>query len=294
MKKVLSALVISAMIFGAGSVMADSFTAGAAGNTQTQVQDFNAVNLGPMGGVSTISQDQAGLGGSVSDGMSAAGEGQIQGENTNLFLSNGSATHVYNSTAVTEGASLTAGGGIGAHVETQTVDGGIATVGDANGTASVSGSAMGIGQGVAAGGAGLAGAESGAVAGYGSAYEYNNVGMTSNISQTGSQESVMATGAGGANGGGIAGLEATQVGGTAALNNGAGTSMGGAGLATGSITTVNGVATGPGGVAVAGSLGAQGQVHSYTQASNSGAGQTQFASGTVMTGNAVVDGVTAP
>jgi len=294
MKKVLSALIISAMVMTGGMVMADSFTAGAAGNTQTQVQDMSAFNMGPMGGISTVSQDQGGLGGSVSDGMSAAAEGQLQGENTSLFLSNGSATHVYNSTAVTEGGSLTAGGGIGAHVEAQTVDGGIATVGDANGTGSISGSAMQINQGVAAGGIGMAGAESGAVADYNSAYEYNNVGMTSNIQQTGSQSSLMATGAGGANGGGIAGLEATQVGGTAAVNNGSGTSMSGAGLATGSIGTVNGVATAPGGVAVAGSIGAQGQVHSYTQASNSGAGQTQFATGTVMTGNAVVDGVTAP
>jgi hypothetical protein len=290
MKKVLSAIVIGAMVFGAGSVMADSFTAGTAGNIQTQVQNLGGANYGANGGISVINQDQAGLGGSAAMIGSYGAEGQIQGENTNVSLDNGFANHNYNATAVTEGSSATLGG-VAGHYELQNVDGGIATVGDANGTNSISGSAMDINQNVGSAALGYSGAEAGAFADYHSDYKYSNVGANSTIVQTGSQDAVMVSGSGSEYAGAsYATLEASQVGATAATNDGNGTSMSGVGSATGTITTKNDAV----GYAGAGSAGVQGQTHSYSQVADNGAGQTQFATGTVSTGNAVVDGTVTP
>ena len=291
MKKVLSVLAISAMIMGTTSaVMADSFTVGVAGNYQKQVQDLNGSSFGANGAVSDISQNQIGGGASASDAMSVAGEAQIQSETTDVTGSNGFATHTYDVTAVTTGGSATAGGGIGAHVEYQNVNGGIATIGDGTGTGSISGSAMKVQQGVAAGGIGNAIGGSAALVDYTSKYQYDNVGTNSVITQTGTQKAVLGTGAGGVNGGGMAGLQATQIGGTGAANDGNGTNMAGAGAAVGTITTAN---TAGGSAGVAGSEGVQGQSHTYSQFSTNGA-QTQYATGTVYTGNAVNDVTTTP
>jgi len=289
MKKVICLAAVAAMVACGSVAMADSFTVGVAGNIQDQSQVMGGVDLGANGGISGINQTQAGIGGSAAMAGSAGAEGQVQGENTTVSATNGFATHSYNSTAVTFGGSAAVNGGVGAQVEAQSVDGGIATVGDGLGTGSISGSAMQIDQGAAAGGLGFAGGASGAVADYNSDYTYTNTGATSSISQAGSQNAIMATGAGGTNGGGIAGLEATQVGGTAATNNGVGTSMAGAGASAGSIETANATATGAGGTAAAGSIGQQTQTHSYTQSASNGA-QSQWAAGSVMTGNAVLDG----
>jgi len=293
MKKVLCMAAVAAMVMGGSVAMADSFTVGVAGNYQEQGQAIGGVDLGGMGGISGMTQDQAGFGASASSPMSVAAEGQIQGENTNITAGNGYGFHSYNSTAVTEGGSSTVGGGVGVHFEAQQVEGGIATVGNGVGTGSVSGSAVSVDQAVGAGGLGFAGGESAAFVDYNSSYEYNNTGVGAHITQTGAQEATFLTGAGGVNGGGLATLNAQQVGGTAAANDGNGTSMAGSGAAEGSVKTVNGVITQPGGTAGAGSLGYQTQTHSYTQASTNGY-QSQWASGTVSTGNAVADGVTTP
>jgi len=286
MKKILSAIVIGAMIMGSGVAMADSFTAGGAMNYQEQAQTLGGVNYGAFGGTSVIAQDQAGLGASAAIPGSFGAEGQIQGESTKVTLSNGFATHNYDSTAITQGSSGTSLG-LAGHYEMQSVDGGIATLGDANGTNSISGSAMDINQNVGSAALGMSGAESGAFADYHSDYKYTNAGSTSTIVQTGSQDSIMVSGSGSEfAGASYASLEATQVGGTVATNDGNGTSMSGAGLAAGSITTKNDTA----GLAVAGSAGVQTQTHSYVQTADNGAGQTQFAAGTVSTGNAVFDG----
>jgi len=288
MKKIFSAIAIAAMVMGAGTVMADSFTAGIAGNYQKQTQDLAGVNLGANGGVSVIEQNQMGVGGSAALPGSYGAEGQIQGENTNVTLSNGYATHNYDSTATTFGGS-TAFAGVGAHGEMQYVAGGIMTLGDANGTASVSGSAVSIDQAVAGGGLGFAVGGAGAYVDYHSDYTYTNAGPTSVINQTGSQDAVFLSGAGGGlNGGGYATLKADQVGGTAAMNDGNGTAMVGGGAAAGQVTTENAAVNG-----TAGTVGAQTQTHSYSQFSSNGA-QTQWASGTVSTGNAVADGVVSP
>jgi len=293
MKKVILTAAVAALVFGAGNVMADSFTAGTAFNEQGQIQDLGAVNFGANGAISYVNQEQAGIGGSAALPGSAAAEGQIQGENTTVTGTNGFATHSYNTTAVTEGGSIAIGPGLAGHAETQSVVGGIATLGDGAGTASVSGSAMQINQGTIAGGVGFAGGEAGAYANYNSAYTYTNAGTNSVINQSGEQHSVMVTGAGGANAAGAATLTATQFGGTAAINDGNGTAMAGGGAAYGEIKTANGVVSAPGGTAAAGSVGVQNQVHSYEQYSTNGA-QTQWATGTVATGNAVFDGVATP
>jgi len=291
MKRVIAVIGVGALVLVAGSVLAaDSFTAGTAGNIQEQVQSIGAVDLGANGGLSGLEQTQGGLGGSAALPGSAGAEGQMQGENTTITGTNGFATHSYDSTVVSEGGSITLGGAA-VHAEGQNLSAGIATEGDGNGTASISGSAMQIDQGVIAGSTGLSAAEAGVGANFNSEYEYTNTGTNSQIVQTGEQHSIMATGVGTVgNAGAGAGLEAVQIGGTAAGNDGNGTSMGGAGAAAGSITTGNEVIAGPGSAAAAGSIGVQSQTHSYEQTASNGA-QSQWASGTVSTGNAVADGV---
>jgi hypothetical protein len=66
-------------------------------------------------------------------------------------------------------------------------------------------------------------------------------------------------------------MTATQVGGTAASNDGNGTYMTGSGAASGSIYATDATTCG----ATAGSVGGQGQSHSYVQTADNGAGQTQ-------------------
>jgi hypothetical protein len=291
MKKVISVAAVVVMLAGANVVFADSFTAGSAFNEQGQIQDLGGVDLGSSGGITYISQEQAGIGGSIANSGSAAAEGQIQGENTGVTLTNSYATHSYDATAMTEGGSVVFGSGAAGHVEMQDVTGGIATVGNGIGTASVSGSTMDINQGTLTASAGIAAADAGAYADYNSSYEYLNAGTSSSIYQTGEQHSTMATVSGSSgNAGSAAILNANQTGGTAAYNSSDGTTMAGGGAAYGEIKTVNGLVTSPGSAAVAGSAGVQGQAHSYEQYSSNGA-QTQWASGTVVTGNAVSDGI---
>jgi len=310
MKKFWYALLVGAMMVGVGSnayscnettglgcngttvqvpdVNTDK-TSATAENGQFQTQELGVINLGMNGGASNLFQNQAGTGSSSAKFGSAASENQFQGENTSQTLANQVATHNFDSTVVTSGGSVVPSGpGNAFHGEYQTADMSITTLSNAAGTASFSGSQMLIDQCVVAGAKnGTAGA--GAANDSHTSYTLANNGPTSNIYQAGRQDSMFTTGAGigvDRTGGGAANLQASQVGGTAALNNGAGTAMLGGGAATGQVVATNG-ATKNG---FAGSVGEQSQTHAYAQDAGLGTNQSQWSSGSVSTFNSIDSG----
>lgn len=312
MKKFFVALIVGAMMFGVGTayschpetgigcndttVLVPSINTDGTGanaqNGQFQTQPLTVTNLGMNGGSSNLLQNQAGTGSSSALLGSSASESQLQGQNTSETLANAVATHNFDSTTLTSGGSVVPSGpGSAFHGEYQTVDMSITTLSNAAGTGSLSGSEMLVDQCVVAGATnGTAGA--GAANESHSSYDLANVGPTSSITQAGNQDSSFITGAGvGIDKTGAAGanLQASQIGGTAAVNDGAGTSMLGGGSAEGSVVAENGSTRG----AFGGSVGGQNQTHTYTQLSGVGA-QTQWATGTVTTVNTIDSGTLKP
>jgi hypothetical protein len=303
MKKIFSVIAIGAMVMGiAGTASAwtsSRWTASESFNQQAQQQNLVGVNGGANGMITATTQEQKGNGYSNSFWGSEAFEGQAQGELTKLPINNGFAVHHYNQNVVTYGNSNVDDFGHADHSELQTLDSGIATVGDGNGTFSVSGMAT-------VGGAnseayswdlwGDAKVQAGTEAMYNNSYRYKNVGDNSRIIQTGVQGGHYTTNVSAGDSqyawwGGSessAAVTAQQVGGTAALNDGNGTYMAGGGAAEGSVKVTASAADGSwfySGDANANASAEQGQQHSYKQFANNGAGQHQWAAGTVGTYN---------
>jgi hypothetical protein len=225
-------------------------------------------------------------------------EGHAQGELTKITFGNGYATHSYNQGVITYGNTDVDGSSGAAHFESQSLDSGIATVGDGNGQFSISGMAtVGAANSRAGGFAGYGSGEAnaGTIAQYENGYTYKNIGATSGIVQSGYQAGLYETSNNSEYGGFIAGagassqVDAQQVGGTAALNNGNGTYMAGAGAAEGSVKVTASADAGAfygGADAHSYASGEQVQQHSYTQAAfNPTTGQSQWAAGTVGTYN---------
>lgn len=308
MKKILYALLVGAMVVAGANYAAachpetgigcnDTIvqvprintdgTAAEASNGQWQTQGVTAVNLGMNGGITAMNQAQEGTGFSKAQLGSGASENQFQGQNISQTLANPVATHNYDSTTITGGNSaVPAGPGRAFHGEFQTVDAGIGTLSNNAGTASLAGAVMKVDQCVVAGGTKGTNAAAGAANLTHSDYMLSNVGPTSAIYQAGSQDSSFLTGAAQTGGGGAAAnLQATQMGGTGAVNNAVGSAMAGGGYATGQVKAENGATRGD----VAGSVGGQQQIHSYAQASG-GANQSQWANGTVATYNTINSG----
>jgi len=300
MKKLISTIVVASMVMGAGSAFAWSasqWTASDAFNQQVQSQNLAGINGGSSGMITATTQDQKGNGYSESFYGSEAFEGQAQGEITKLPINNGFAVHHYNQSVVTYGNSNTEGWADAEHFEHQTLNSGIATVGDGNGTFSISGMATAGAADSSASAWDLwssSDANAGTEAMYNNSYRYKNVGANSRIIQTGAQGGHYTTDvhAGDApyswHTDASAAVTAQQVGGTAALNDGNGTYMAGGGAAEGSVKVsasaydhswhYTGTPTGD-------ASAEQGQQHSYKQFANNGAGQHQWAVGTVGTYN---------
>jgi hypothetical protein len=298
MKKLISTIVVAGMVMGAGSAFAwtwSSTTASESFNQQAQTQNLTGVNGGANGMISVTTQDQKGNGWSNSRWSSSAWEGQAQGELTKITFGNGYATHSYNQGVITYGNSDVDNRSGAGHFESQSLDSGIATVGDGNGQFSVSGMAtVGAANSNAGGGAwhGSGEANSGTIAQYENGYTYKNIGATSGIIQSGYQAGLYTTNNSIDYGGSIAGagassrVDAQQVGGTVALNNGNGTYMAGAGAAEGSVKVSASANVLGSGDADATASAEQFQQHSYTQAAfNPTTGQSQWAAGTVGTYN---------
>jgi hypothetical protein len=307
MKKLISTIVVASMVMGAGSAFAWTWskaTASWSENQQVQTQNLTGVNGGANGMISVTTQDQKGDGLSNSLRGSSAMEGQAQGEITKITFGNGYATHSYNQNVITYGNTDVDGGrSVAGHFESQSLDSGIATVGDGAGTFSISGMATvgsansNAGGGTFAGGNGEA--NSGTIAQYENGYTYKNIGATSGIVQSGYQSGLYETSNNSEYEGAIAGADASsrvnaqQVGGTVALNNGNGTYMAGVGAAKGSVkvsasANININTWTGGGDTDAAASAEQVQQHSYTQtAFNPTTGQSQWAAGTVGTYNNV-------
>jgi hypothetical protein len=301
MKKLISTIVVAGMVMGAGSAFAWTWSSGTASeafNQQAQTQNLTGVNGGANGMISVTTQDQKGDGWSTSRWGSSAMEGQAQGELTKITFGNGYATHSYNQGVITYGNSDVDDWSGAGHFESQSLDSGIATVGDGNGHFSISGMAtVGSANSDAGGGTwyGSGEANSGTIAHYENGYTYKNIGATSGIVQSGYQSGLYTTNNSSEYGGFIAGagassqVNAQQVGGTAALNNGNGTYMAGVGAAEGSVKDTASADAGAwygGGDASANASAEQVQQHSYTQAAfNPATGQSQWAAGTVGTYN---------
>jgi hypothetical protein len=299
MKKLTSTIVVAGMVMGAGSAFAwtsSDWSASEAFNQQAQTQNLTGVNGGANGMITVTTQDQKGDGYSNSWWGSEAFEGQAQGELTKITISNGFATHDYNQGVVTYGNSNVDDFGYADHSEAQALDSGIVTVGDGNGTFSISGMAT---VGAASSDVysydywGTSEANAGTEAMYNNSYEYKNIGATSGIVQTGFQAGHYTTDvhAGDSqytwwNGSeASAQVNAQQVGGTAALNDGNGTYMAGVGAAEGSVKVTASASDGSwyySGDATGDASAEQMQQHSYIQVSNNPAtGQSQLAGGTV-------------
>jgi len=302
MKKTFSVLAIAALVtgVGCGSAMAwssQNTTSSFSFNDQAQAQDLGIIDGGSNGMASLTTQEQKGEGMSASDWGSEAWEGQAQGELTKVTFTNGYATHSYNQGVVTYGGSTTDNWGSAGHSEHQILDSGILTAGDGNGQASLSGMATVEGADAHSTAYGWdATANAGTFAQYDNAYEYKNVGPTSGIVQTGFQAGMYETNTSVDDGqywwnwGGTADATVTaqQVGGTAAVNDGNGTYMAGAGAAEGSVKVTADAYDGSwyyNGNAEAGASAEQVQQHSYVQTADNGAGQSQWAIGTVGTYN---------
>jgi len=307
MKKIISLTAIGMMMFGAGNALAycggwcsgqtnSMFTESESSNFQEQTQNINGVDFGSQGALSVVSQDQNGYGNSYSSFGSSAWEGQVQGENTNIILTNGSATHSYDQTVVTYGGSSTNDWGYSNHNESQSLDSGIFTVGDGNGQFSISGQAT-VGDAYSSSSSyGLnSSSNSGTFALYNNSYEYKNIDTNSGIVQSGFQAGRYETNTSVDNSGywwnlggnANASVDAQQVGGTAALNNGNGTYMAGGGVAEGSVNVSAHSYDGSwyyNGNVDSSASAEQVQQHTYNQTSTNGS-QSQWATGTVGTYN---------
>jgi hypothetical protein len=302
MKKLISTIVVTSMVMGAGSALAwtaSNWTASWAENQQAQTQDLTSVDGGANGMISVTTQDQKGDGYSDSWFGSEAWEGQAQGELTKITFSNGFATHSYNQGVMTYGNSNVDGFGYADHFESQSLDSGIANIGDGNGQFSISGMATvgsanseAYSQDIWSSSSANAGTE----AMYENSYEYKNIGATSGIVQTGFQAGHYTTDVHSGNSQynwwigseASAQVNAQQVGGTVATNDGNGTYMAGAGAAEGSVKVTASAYDGSWyytGDASANASAEQVQEHSYVQAADNGAGQSQWAVGTVGTYN---------
>jgi hypothetical protein len=297
MKKVLSTIAISAMVIGlAGTAFAatdQDFTKSYSFNVQTQTQNLTAVDGDANGMISSTTQAQKGVGNMGSWDGSAAWEGQAQGELTKVPINNGFAVHRYNQGVGTYGNSHGENFAYGKHFEKQDLKSGIATVGDGNGTLSLSG--MGTVESATSniGSFTEPGAQTtnaGTWAGYNNSYRYKNVGDTSRIIQNGFQNGSYTTDVHSQNDnphrwvvtGASASVDAAQIGATIANNNGNGTYMAGGGAAVG---TAKVTATTLTRRSNAQATAEQAQQHSYKQFANNGAGQSQWAVGTVGTYN---------
>jgi len=217
MKKILSALVISAMVFGAGSAFAlggcnfgcgtsdiiqpvvfANSVGGDSGAINSQSQNQGAV-LGTYTGIgnsSTFDQDGIGTGFSRSIVGSDANELQNQGELFNDGVSGTGFAHNYNALTTTFGNSNVVGLGEGVHNESVNTDGVISTLGILSGRHSDSSADMLIDHGVDVSAMGvITGATTGTETGYHSDYSLDNTGATSGIDQSGYQNASVGTGA---------------------------------------------------------------------------------------------------
>jgi hypothetical protein len=312
MKKVLNviAIVVSIIIVNGtfcigsnnpgscNSELNNNYTWSESFNQQFQTQDFINVDGGSNGMISMTTQDQTGNGWSNSVDGSGAWEGQEQGELIKINFDNGYTEHNYNQGGLTYGKTDIEDWSKADHFEMQSINSGIGTLGDGHGRFSISGMSVSVIANVKTNSLehnGYSETNAGTISGYENGYSYNNNGITSNIVQNGFQSGQYTTDVyiktvdGYGNYINNASINAQQVGGTVAHNNGNGTSMSGVGIAEGSVS-VSSKTSGCGACNIHSNIvdvsAEQVQQHSYSQNSfNHSTGQTQWANGTVGTYN---------